>query len=370
MAMKLLLSSCPSCRRVGQFNLENLGRKSRCPCGTTFELAEWKCLECGQPLKKTLSQCPKCLSDIESPELSCHSSGLENGGDPDTADREDEFNEDQQNIPDSSNVSDNDDLALEFLNESVEQGIIDKEEHGVTQQSDVSTHQDRWRQEQELAYAREQELMAEKARLSRERLRHESTAERRSNPVDVQQSSPVNKTNGEKHKRCPMCAELIQYEAKICRFCKSDLSSAKATANTADDTYGYAIIALLIGVISLLWCWFPTLRLIDNPAGKLQIVMLLMWCGNGLLVYKDASNLGVEAKANKSAALWALYAFIIPIVAIPHWLAYRQQLGGTRMFLWGFILTVVVAASVFHWSFAINNQVGEFQRRLQDLQNL
>ena len=309
------------------------------------------------------------------------------------ADREDEFNEDHQNIPESSYVSENDDLALEFLNESVEpdpaagnsrQGRTWSDSANInSDQCDVSNHQDRWRQEQESAYAREQELIAEKARQGRDRLRREAIADRPSNPVDVQKSSPVNKTNGEQRKHCPMCAELIQYEAKICRFCKSDLSSsgkagshlragsnAKAAATSADDTYGYAIIALLVVVLALLWGWFPTLRLIDNPAGKLQIVMLLMWCGNGLLVYKDASNLGIEAKTNKSAALWALYAFLIPIVGIPHWLAYRQQLGGTRMFLWGLILTVLVGASVFHWSFAINNQVEEFQRRLQDLRNL
>jgi phage FluMu protein Com len=212
-------------------------------------------------------------------------------------------------------------------------------------------------------------------------LANQAVTSRATNHIGSQRSEePIITPDGEKRKRCPMCAELIQYEAKICRFCRLDLTSGKAGAHvrtgpnaaptSADDTYGYAIIAMLVLVLAVLWGWFPTLRLIDNPAGKLQIVMLSMWCGSGLLVYKDASNLGIEAKTNKSAALWALYAFLIPIVAIPHWMAYRQQLGGTRMFLVGLILSVVVAASIFHWSFAINNQVGEFQRRLQDLRNL
>ena len=200
--MPSVLSSCPSCRRVRRCYLENLGQKSRCSCGTTFVLAEWKCSACGQPLKTTRSQCPRCLTDIESPQLSEYSSGLENGSDLDTADREDEFNEDQQNIPESSNLSENDDLAFQFLNESVEpEPAAGNYREGRTwadsanmnsDQSDVSTHHDHWRQEQESAYAREQELIAEKARQSRDRLR----ADRPSNPVGVQESSPVNKSNG------------------------------------------------------------------------------------------------------------------------------------------------------------------------------
>jgi hypothetical protein len=63
--MLTVLVSCPDCNKVRKAPQEQLGRHAKCPCGASFELKEWKCLECTQVLRDmAVERCPRCLVAI------------------------------------------------------------------------------------------------------------------------------------------------------------------------------------------------------------------------------------------------------------------------------------------------------------------
>lgn len=70
-------------------------------------------------------------------------------------------------------------------------------------------------------------------------------------------------------KRCPACAEEVQVEALVCRFCGYDFVAMRRVVPT-QRTNGLAIASLVLGILWLYWVG-SILALVFGYAAKGQI---------------------------------------------------------------------------------------------------
>jgi hypothetical protein len=69
-----------------------------------------------------------------------------------------------------------------------------------------------------------------------------------------------------------------------------------------------------------------------------------------------------------SPAGWAFYAFLIPIIVVPHWLMFRKKFGGSGwMFFFGVALMLATTATFWFWHFVISEKAGELQKSIDSL---
>lgn len=126
---------------------------------------------------------------------------------------------------------------------------------------------------------------------------------------------------------------------------------------------------------ALFWFWIAELNLLQQPGSKLNMILAATVVGTALLAAVEASQLGWVVRVTSpqkgdvvQARLPGFFLLLLWIVAYPAYLYLRSKYGLRNLTFGGIVISLVCVGSYFVLYQAVEEQVRQIQRNLENSQ--
>lgn len=185
-------------------------------------------------------------------------------------------------------------------------------------------------------------------------------------------------------KACPFCSEEILESAKKCKHCGEFLtkegnnrkshSDIDNSSSYDSETLGILILILPVAAIFLLFFWIPSMALIDRPQSKFGMIVIGTILLTAILAMMEANQLNIGRNNNQRRETgpvgWFFCFVLFWIIAYPAYLYKRSKYGLRNYCILGVLIALIFTGASLAIGAMIESSVQEFNRSLQDLQDI
>jgi hypothetical protein len=174
-------------------------------------------------------------------------------------------------------------------------------------------------------------------------------------------------------RKCPNCGTLIEQPAPPPRPKPAASDRARAGVPVSRDRLGAYLIAAAVFAALIAWVWIARLSLLQAPMLQLATLSAAVFILSGVLVYRDACQLGIGREPDGDGRLWMrpaywalAVAFLYPVAA-PIYFRVRARHGSDSPAYMGIAATAVLAASLIIIGLGINSRAEGARREAERL---
>jgi hypothetical protein len=169
-------------------------------------------------------------------------------------------------------------------------------------------------------------------------------------------------------KRCPMCGEEIQLDAKKCKHCKSMLDGSPTVTGDPIDLGIFLLATPVVGAM-FIFGWVGNMRLIDGPMNALALISGLVVVVTAImsaLEIRAAQRVGRASQEAKGPGFWLIGMIMLWIVVYPWYMASRPKYALPRRLLASLLCTALFIVSAAAMNLMVESTQSAIQKSVDD----